>query len=96
MDGLVFEWDGAKAAANLRKHGVAFEEAVTVFADPLASIHDDPDHAEAEGRELIVGSSATGRLLIVSFTDLADSVRIISARRLTRRERRDYEERKKS
>jgi uncharacterized DUF497 family protein len=96
MGGLVFEWDAAKAAANLREHRVAFEEALTVFADPLAAIHDDPDHSDAEVRELIVGTSAKGRLLIVSFTEVVESVRIISARRLTRRERRDYEERKKT
>jgi len=93
---IIFEWDVAKAAANLRQHRVSFQEALTVFADPLAAIHDDPNHSEEESRELIVGSSTTGRLLIVSFTELAESVKIISARRLTRRERRDYEESKKT
>ena len=96
MREIIFEWDAAKAAANLRQHRVSFQEALTVFADPLAAIHDDPNHSEEESRELIVGSSTTGRLLIVSFTELAESVRIISARRLTRRERRDYEESKKT
>ncbi len=93
MAGLIFAWDAEKVAANRRRHGVAFEEALTVFADPLAAIHDDPDHSENEERELIVGCSASGRLLIVSFTELPKSVRIISARRVTRRERRDYEAR---
>ena len=95
MGDLLFEWDPAKARANLRKHGVSFVEAVTVFGDPLAAIHDDPDHSMSEARELIVGHSNTGRLLIVSFTERANSVRIIGARRVTRRERRDYEARRK-
>ena len=95
MADLIFEWDAAKARANLRKHGVSFVEAVTVFADPLAAIHDDPDHSTSEARELIVGHSTAGKLLIVSFTEQANSVRIISARRVTRRERRDYEARSK-
>jgi uncharacterized DUF497 family protein len=90
---LVFEWDARKARANLRKHGVSFVEAVSVFGNPLAAIHDDPDHSMSEARELIVGRSSTGRLLIVSFTQRANSVRIINARRVTRRERRDYETR---
>ncbi|MGH9892916.1 MAG: BrnT family toxin [bacterium] len=91
MADLVFEWDSEKAASNLAKHCVSFEEALTVFADPLAAIHDDPDHSEDEERELIVGHSTAARLLIVSFTELPNSVRIISAREVTRRERRDYE-----
>ena len=92
MSGLVFEWDTKKAASNLRKHRASFDEAVTVFADPLGTIHDDPDHSEDEHRELLVGHSSSGQLLIVSFTDLPKSVRIISARRATRQERRDHEE----
>jgi uncharacterized DUF497 family protein len=92
MSGLVFEWDAKKAASNLRKHGVSFDEALTVFADPLGAIHDDPDHSANEYRELLVGHSSSDRLLIVSFTELPKSVRIISARRATRQERRDYEE----
>ena len=91
MADFVFEWDVGKARANLRKHGVSFVEAVSVFGDPLAAIHDDPDHSMSEARELMVGHSSTGRLLIVSFTERANSVTIISARRVTRRERRDYE-----
>ena len=64
---------------------------MTVFSDPLARIHDDPDHSESEHREIIVGNSARGRLLVVSFTERADAIRIISARRATRHEREDYE-----
>ena len=86
-----FEWDAQKAAENLRNHGVAFDEALTVFADPLASIFDDPDHSDEEHRELIVGHSAEQRLLVVSFTE-RERVRIISARQATARERKNYEE----
>ena len=86
-----FTWDPTKAASNLRKHGVAFEEALTVFGDPLARIHDDPNHSEREGREIIVGHSTRGRLLLVSFTERVAMIRIISARRATRHERQDYE-----
>ena len=87
-----FEWDAQKAAENLKNHGVGFEEAVTVFADPLANIFDDPDHSGEERRELIIGHSAEQRLLVVSFTDRGQRTRIISARQATARERRDYEE----
>jgi uncharacterized protein len=93
---LVFEWDAGKARANLRKHRVSFVEAITVFGDPLAAIHDDPDHSATEARELIVGHSSASRLLIVSFTERANSVRIVSARRVTPRERQDYEARDKN
>jgi len=89
---LEFEWDKAKAAANLKKHRVTFEEASTVFADPLAAIFDDDAHSEEERREIMVGNSASNRLLLVSFTERAGAVRIISARQATKRERRDYEE----
>lgn len=89
---LSFEWDPRKAASNVRKHGVSFEEAVQVFGDPLARIFDDPDHSSGELRELIVGHATRQRLLIVSFVERGDRVRILSARRATRRERRDYEE----
>lgn len=87
-----FEWDGQKAAENLEKHGVVFEEALTVFADPLANIFDDPEHSGDERRELIIGHSAGQRLLIVSFTDRGRRTRIIGAREATARERRDYEQ----
>lgn len=86
-----FTWDRAKAQSNRRKHGVSFEEALTVFGDSLARIHDDPDHSERERREIIVGNSATGRLLLVSFTERRRAIRLISARRATRHEREDYE-----
>ena len=89
---LVFEWDPAKARANARKHGVTFEEAATVFADPLARIFPDPDPSIAEEREVIVGHSGQQRLLVVSFTERSESVRLISARVATRYERKDYEE----
>ena len=90
--GVEFEWQSAKAESNLKKHGVTFAEALTVFADPLARIVDDPDHSAEESREFIVGSSGRQRLLIVSFTERGRRTRIISARAATRRERHDYEQ----
>ena len=87
-----FEWQASKAEANFRKHGVGFGEALPVFADPLARIFDDPDHSADESREVIVGHSTRQRLLIVSFTERGRKVRIISARRATKRERHDYEQ----
>ena len=86
-----FEWDPRKAAANRRKHGVSFEEALTVFHDPLGRIFDDPDHPGVEAREIIVGNSRQQRLLVVCFVERGERVRIISARRATRREHEDYE-----
>ena len=86
-----FQWDARKAADNLKHHRVAFVEALTVFADPLANVFDDPDHSESERRELIIGHSARRRLLIVSFTERGRRTRIISARVATAREREDYE-----
>jgi uncharacterized DUF497 family protein len=93
---LKFEWDRRKAASNFSKHHVSFEEALTVFADPLARIFDDEDHSIEERREIIVGHSAKERLLIVCFTSQGESVRLFSARKVTRRERKDYEENVKS
>ena len=87
-----FEWDPQKAAANLRKHGVSFAEATTVFGDPLGTTAPDPDHSYDEDRYILVGRSSQGRLLIVAHTDRDDRIRIISARELTRSEREDYEE----
>jgi uncharacterized DUF497 family protein len=87
-----FEWDSAKAEENRKKHGVAFAEAVTVFADPLASVFEDADHSSDERRELIIGHSISRRLIVVSFTDRDERTRIISARPATTRERRDYEQ----
>lgn len=89
---LEFEWDEDKADSNRKKHRVTFEQAATVFADPLAAIFDDEAHSEEEQREIIVGHSADNQLLLVCFTERAGAIRIISARRATKRERRDYEE----
>lgn len=86
-----FEWHPAKAARNLRAHGVSFEEASEVFDDALARIHEDPDHSLDEGREIIVGHTRAGRLLIVAFTERPGCVRLISARPVTRSERIDHE-----
>jgi uncharacterized DUF497 family protein len=94
MTGPTFEWDATKAAANLKQHDVSFDEAATVFQDPLAKIHDDPGHSASERRDIIIGQSGQGRMLLVSFTDRGSSIRLISARPVTRRERRDYEEAK--
>ena len=93
---LRFEWDRKKAEFNLDKHRVSFDEAVTVFADPLARIFDDEAHSETEPREIIVGHSVNQRILLVAFTERPDAVRIFSARRATRRERKDYESEIKS
>jgi uncharacterized protein len=87
-----FKWDSRKAASNLRRHGVPFEEAVGVFADPLARIFADEDHAIEERREIIIGHSMRERLLLVAFTQQEATIRIISARKATRHERKDYEE----
>jgi uncharacterized DUF497 family protein len=90
---LRFEWEEAKAEANLSKHGLSSQEAQTVFLDPLARIFDHELQSVDELREIIVGHSSDGRLLLVSFTERERGlVRIISARRATRRERSDYEE----
>jgi uncharacterized protein len=90
---LQFEWDETKAETNLRKHGVSFYETQTVFLDPSARIFDDELHSVGELREIIIGHSSDGHLLLVCFTERRPRVvRIISARRATRRERNDYEE----
>ena len=86
-----FEWDAAKALTNVKDHHVTFEEALTVFADPLARIFGDPDHSGDEMREIIIGHSKQPRLIVVAFTEREDKIRIISARETTARERRDYE-----
>ena len=87
-----FEWDAAKARANLRKHGVSFEEASTVFYDELAATGADPDHSVGEARFVTFGVSSDNRLLVVSHADRGDTIRIISARMATPPERRIYEE----
>jgi uncharacterized protein len=93
---LKFEWDPRKAVSNFSKHGVSFQDALTAFADPLARIFDDEDHSIKEQREIIIGHSAKERLLVVCFTARGESVRILSARKATRRERKEYEENIKS
>ena len=89
---MQFEWNDDKAASNLSKHGVSLEEAKTVFDDPLYVDFYDPDHSENENRYLIVGESDRGRLLIVSYTERGNTIRLISAREVTRNERKAYEE----
>ena len=90
---LRFEWNEEKAVSNIKKHGVSFNEAQTVFYDRLAYIFDDEVHSENEPREIIIGHSSNNRLLLVCFTERAPVlIRIVSARRATKRERKDYEE----
>ncbi len=89
---MEFEWDPQKAVKNLRKHKVPFTEAATVFDDALSVTVADPDHSMEEDRFIIVGKSYRRRLLIVSFAERGDRIRVISARELTRAERRAYEE----
>ena len=89
---MKFEWDREKAASNLSKHGVSFGEAKTVFDDPLMIDFYDPDHSYDEHRYIIIGESLQDRLLLVSYTERGDAIRLISARSVTRREREIYEE----
>jgi uncharacterized protein len=87
-----YEWDSTKANGNFNKHGVSFEEAQTVFDNPLAMIFDDELHSSlTEYREIIIGHSQNNRLLLVNFTERPQAIRIISARLTTQREREDYE-----
>jgi uncharacterized DUF497 family protein len=86
-----FEWDRQKASGNFKKHKVSFDEAVTVFYDPLAATFNDPDHSVGEERFLTVGYSFRGRLLVVSYTEIESVLRIISARRATAKERTRHE-----
>lgn len=85
-----FIWNKAKAATNMDKHGVSFEEACTCFRDPRQIAFFDPDHSDEEERELLIGHSSTGRLLLVSYTLRGPYTRIISARRATKREIKAY------
>ena len=87
-----FEWRGPKAAANRAKHQVAFEEAATVFGDPLGRIADDTRHSQSEERFVLLGQSDRHRLLVVMFTERGEAIHLISARKATRRERREYEQ----
>ena len=92
MYGIAFEWDRRKESANLRKHGVGFVEATTVFDDPLSITIPDPDHAIGEERLVIIGMSSKRSLLIVVHTIRGERIRMISARPATKHERRNYEE----
>ena len=89
---MQFEWNTEKAEANLKKHGVSFDEAETVFDDPLFVIFADPDHSFEENRFIIMGESNQNRLLVVSYTERPPATRLISAREETRPERKKYEE----
>ena len=90
--GITFEWDEEKAQINLKKHGVSFEEASSVFASPLSLTIADPLQSDEEDRFDTLGESSSGRLLVVVSTDRGETIRIISARVATRRERKNYEE----
>lgn len=92
MVGLKFEWHPHKAVLNERKHRVSFEEASTVFGDPLSATVFDIDHSDEEDRYITIGFSNKNRLLIVSHTERGNLIRIISARELTPAEKREYEE----
>ena len=89
---MEFEWNGDKARANLSKHGVSFDEAKTVFDDPLYIDFYDPDHSDNEDRFIIIGQSQQGHLLVVSYAERRQKIRLISAREATRREKETYEE----
>ena len=89
---VTFEWDGAKALENIRKHGVDFEEASSAFFDPLSLTIPDLEHSEGEERYVLVGISSRSQLLVVVHLDWGDRIRIISARAASRHERRNYEE----
>lgn len=88
---MKFEWHPQKAAKNIRKHKVSFHEAATVFADPLSITISDPSHSQDEERYIIIGWSNRRRLLMVSHTEYTNRIRLISARQLTRKERKEYE-----
>jgi uncharacterized DUF497 family protein len=90
--GLTFEWEKQKAASNIKKHGVSFEEAASVFRDTLSMTVTDPDHSGEEERLMLLGVSEQGRMLVVCHTERGDNIRIFSARLATRGERKTYEE----
>ena len=92
MDGIIFSWDDRKERENLRKHGISFEEATTVFADESARLKHDPDHPQREDRFLLLGFSAKLRILVVVHAYRQDEteIRMISARKATRNERKQY------
>jgi len=89
---MKFEWDPQKAESNQKKHSISFQEAASVFGDALSITYPDPDHSVREHRFITVGTSQSGRALMVAHTDRGNNVRIISARKATRKERRYYEE----
>lgn len=89
---MVYEWDPKKAKSNLRRHRISFEEAASVFLDPLAVTYPDPDHSEEEFREITVGHSAKLGVIFVYHTQRGNRVRIIGARKATAKERKQYEE----
>ncbi len=89
---LRFEWDAPKSTANLRKHGVSFEEAATVFGDPLALTFADPDHSIREARFITIGQSHQDLLMVVAHVERGRAIRIISARKATKHERTIYEQ----
>jgi uncharacterized DUF497 family protein len=95
FEGTLFEWNRAKAASNLRKHGVTFGEGATVFSDEYGLMISDPDHSDDESRFLLVGQSRLRRILVVVSVERGEKIRIISARRAVPRERRIYEEGRK-
>jgi len=88
---MKFEWDEGKERANRRKHGVSFQEATTVFGDPLAATIPDPDHAYGEARFVTIGVSSGNRLIVLSHTEVGETTRIISARAANAHERKTYE-----
>lgn len=87
---MKFEWDAKKAAKNLKKHGVGFQEATTIFGDQFEVTIPDPDHSESEARFLSIGLSASNRILVVAYTERGDNIRIIHARVAAPKERRSY------
>lgn len=89
---MIFEWDEAKASSNLRRHAVSFEDAASVFLDPWALTFSDPDHSTQEEREITIGRTGRQQVVFVSHCQRASRIRIISARKATRRERKQYEE----
>lgn len=88
---LIFEWDLKKAKTNMGKHGVSFEEASTAFKDPLSLTINDPLHSSDEKRLVLIGMSYNNRILVVIHTERGDNVRVISARKATKKERKYYE-----
>jgi uncharacterized DUF497 family protein len=89
---VIFKWDVRKAASNLKKHGIDFREAATVFEDPLSMTFPDPDHSDSEQRFLTIGQTVRGQAIVIAHTEDSDTIRIISARKATRREQSFYEE----